>query len=75
MEPRIIHALVDGLIAQAEALPKRSVAASCFRDAAASLLDAGRSLELEWADQSDGRLASRPMAIDGPLARLDRPAA
>ncbi len=42
-----IPALVDDLISQAEERPKGSHSASCLRDAAASLLDAARSIEIE----------------------------
>ena len=42
-----LRVIADGLIHQAEALPRQSRAAALLRDAAASLLDADAELEPE----------------------------
>jgi hypothetical protein len=55
MKDYLIRALVDGLIAQAEARPKKSHSAACLRDAAASLLDAARSIEIEDGANDEGK--------------------
>ena len=49
--------LADGLIHQAEKLPRKHPAAQCLRDAAASLLDADMHLQPANDSRADGAAA------------------